>query len=67
MQLLNIEEAAENLRTSPITIRRMVKAGTIPHRRLGTGGKNTRIFFTTEDLEAYLKAAAVPAKESRHG
>ncbi|MDR0642072.1 MAG: helix-turn-helix domain-containing protein [Treponema sp.] len=62
MQLLNIEEAAENLRTSPITIRRMVKAGTIPYRRMGTGGKNTRIFFTPEDLAAYLEAAAVPAR-----
>jgi excisionase family DNA binding protein len=67
MQLLNIEEAAENLRTSPVTIRRMVRAGTIPYRRLGTGGKNTRIFFTPEDLSAYLEAAAVPAKkEARH-
>jgi excisionase family DNA binding protein len=64
MQLLNIEEAAENLRTSPITIRRMVKAGTIPCRRFGTGGKNTRIFFTPEDLDAYLEAAAVPAKKA---
>jgi hypothetical protein len=40
----------------------MVKAGTIPYRRLGTGGKNTRIFFTPEDLTAYLEAAAVPAR-----
>ena len=62
MQLLNIEEAAENLRTSSVTIRRMVKAGTIPYRRLGTGGKNTRIFFTPEDLTTYLEAATVPAK-----
>jgi excisionase family DNA binding protein len=70
MQLLNIEEAAESLRTSPITIRRMVKAGTIPYRRMGTGGKNTRIFFTPEDLAAYLEAAAVlarkPAREAAH-
>jgi excisionase family DNA binding protein len=62
MQLLSIEEAAETLRSSPITIRRMVKAGTIPYRRMGTGGKNTRIFFTPEDLQTYLEAAAVPAK-----
>jgi len=62
MQLLNVEEAADHLRTSPITIRRMVKAGTIPYRRLGTGGKNTRIFFTLEDLAVYLETAAVPAK-----
>ena len=67
MQLLNIKEAAENLRTSPVTIRRMVKAGTIPYRRLGTGGKNTRIFFTPEDLAAYLKSAAVPARTPAKG
>ena len=63
MQLLSIEEAAEVLRSSPITIRRMVKAGTIPYRRMGTGGKNTRIFFTPDDLAAYLEAAAVPARK----
>jgi excisionase family DNA binding protein len=62
MDLLTIEEAAENLRTSKITIRRMIKAGTIPYRRLGTGGKNARIFFTPKDLESYLESAAVPAK-----
>jgi excisionase family DNA binding protein len=63
MQLLNIEETAEILRTSPITIRRMIKAGIIPYRRLGTGGKNMRVFFTPEDLTAYLEGAAVPAKK----
>jgi excisionase family DNA binding protein len=63
MDLLNVAEAAESLRTSPVTVRRMVKAGTIPYRRLGTGGKNTRIFFTPEDLDAYLEAAKVPAKK----
>jgi excisionase family DNA binding protein len=64
MELLNIEEAAESLRTSAVTIRRMVKGGTIPYRRLGTGGKNTRIFFTPEDLVAYIEAAAVPVKKA---
>jgi len=63
MQLLTIEEAAGSLRLSPVTIRRMVKAKVIPYRRMGTGGKNTRIFFTEEDLAAYLDAAAVPARE----
>jgi len=65
MQLLSIKEAADCLRSSPITIRRMVRAGTIPYRRLGTGGKHTRIFFTPEDLAAYLEAAAVPAKNAK--
>jgi excisionase family DNA binding protein len=62
MQLLNIEEAAENLRVSAVTIRRMIKSGTIPYRRMGTGGKNKRIFFTPEDLDAYLNSVAVPAR-----
>jgi excisionase family DNA binding protein len=65
MTLLNIEEAAETLRASPVTVRRMVKAGTIPYWRLGTGGKNTRIFFTPDDLAAYLEAAAVPARPAK--
>jgi excisionase family DNA binding protein len=52
MQLLNIEEAAENLRTSPVTIRRMVKAGTIPYRRLGTGAVKR---FSGADTGALLE------------
>jgi hypothetical protein len=40
----------------------MIRAGTISYRRLGTGGRNTRIFFTLKDLAAYLEAAAVPAR-----
>jgi excisionase family DNA binding protein len=67
MQLLNIGEAAETLRTSKVTIRRMIRAGTIPYRRMGTGGRNTRIFFTPEDLSAYLEAAAVPARVPAKG
>lgn len=62
MLLYDTKQAAEELRFAPITIRRMVRAGVIPYHKLG--GK---YFFTPEDLEAYLKAAAVPAKEARHG
>jgi excisionase family DNA binding protein len=67
MELLNIEEAAKTLRTSSVTIRRLVKAGTIPYRRLGTGGKNSRIFFTPEDLTTYIEATAVPARQPAKG
>jgi excisionase family DNA binding protein len=63
MTLYSIGEAAEELRTSKITIRRMVKAGSIPYRRMGSGGKNPRIFFTPEDLQSYIEAAAVPARK----
>jgi hypothetical protein len=65
MILYNVAQAGKELRLAPVTIRRMVRAGTIPYRRLGTGGKNTRIFFTPEDLAVYLEAAAVPAKPSK--
>jgi hypothetical protein len=64
MELLNIEEVAENLRTSPIIIRCMVKAGIIPYLRLGSDGKNTRIFFTPDDLNTYLELARVPARKT---
>jgi excisionase family DNA binding protein len=57
MQLLTIKEVAEELRLAPITIRRMIRARTIPYHRLG--GK---YLFTPEDLAAYLEAAAVPAR-----
>jgi excisionase family DNA binding protein len=65
MELLNVREAAITLRMSENTIRRMVRAGIIPYRRFGMGGKNTRIFFTPEDLAAYLAAMAYPAKPAK--
>ena len=64
MELLDIKQASGKLRIAPITLRRRIRAGEIPHRKLGG-----RIFFTIKDLETYLEAAAVPAKsakEARH-
>jgi excisionase family DNA binding protein len=57
MLLYEITQAGKELRLAPITIRRMIRARTIPYHRLG--GK---YLFTPEDLAAYLEAAAVPAK-----
>jgi excisionase family DNA binding protein len=66
MVLYNVTQAAKEIRLAPITIRRLIRAGEIPHHKLG--GK---YLFTPEDLAAYLEAAAVPAralpaKEARH-
>jgi excisionase family DNA binding protein len=66
MNLLNIEEAANELRSSPMTVQRLVKAGAITCLRLGSGGRNARIFFTPEVLAAYLKERTVPAKRAAH-
>jgi excisionase family DNA binding protein len=58
MLLYNVSQAAKELRLAPITIRRMIRAGKIPHHKLG--GK---YLFTPEDLAEYLEAAAVPARK----
>jgi excisionase family DNA binding protein len=57
MLLYDVSQAGKELRLAPITIRRMIRAGEIPHHKMG--GK---YLFTPEDLAAYLEAAAVPAK-----
>jgi excisionase family DNA binding protein len=62
MNLLNIQEAAKELRISPVTIRRMVKAGKLACRRIGAVGRNTRVFFTAQDISECIEAAAVPAR-----
>ena len=59
MTLLDIKQASKELRLAPITVRRRVRAGEIPYRKLGG-----RIFFTESDLQTYLEAAAVPAKKA---
>jgi excisionase family DNA binding protein len=60
MLLYDITQAGKELRLAPITIRRMIRAGEIPHHKLG--GK---YLFTPEDLSTYLEAAAVPAKPAK--
>jgi excisionase family DNA binding protein len=66
MILYSVSQAAKELRLAPITVRRMARAGKISYRRLGIGGRNSPIFFTPEDLNAYLESAAVPAKGACH-
>jgi excisionase family DNA binding protein len=60
MQLLNVKEAASELRISAVTLRRFTKCGTIPFRRIGR-----QVFFTPDDLNTYLTARAVPITNPR--
>lgn len=62
MILYDIAQAGKELRLAPITVRRMIRTGEIPHHKLG--GK---YFFTPEDLTTYLEAAAVPARKPAKG
>ena len=61
MTLYTIEQEAKELGISTIGLRRKVKKGEIPYRRIGSLYR-----FTPEDLTAYLEAAAVPAKKAIH-
>jgi excisionase family DNA binding protein len=58
MTLYNVSQAGKELRIAAVTVRRKIRAGEIPHHRIG--GK---IFLTPEDLAAYLESAAVPARK----
>jgi len=58
MILLDIKQAGVELRIAPITVRRRVRAGLIPHRKMG--GK---ILFTPDDLQNYIDQSAVPSRE----
>jgi excisionase family DNA binding protein len=57
MILLDVKQASKELRLAPVTVRHRVRAGSIPYRKVGG-----RVFFTPEDLTAYIEAAAVPAR-----
>jgi excisionase family DNA binding protein len=57
MQLLNIHEAAKELRLHATTVRRMIKNGGIPHHRIGK-----KILFTPSDLETFLEQSSRQAE-----
>jgi excisionase family DNA binding protein len=57
MVLFDIPQTAKELRLAPVSVRRLLRAGLIPHHRLG--GK---ILFTPEDLKSYLDQSAIPAR-----
>jgi excisionase family DNA binding protein len=51
-----VPEAAKQIGVSEVTVRRLVAARQIPHRRVGG-----RIMFTEADLEEFLEASKRPA------
>ena len=52
--LLDLKSAAAVLGISPCTLRRAVRAGKVPHRRVGGV-----IRFTEDDLAEYIEASRV--------
>jgi excisionase family DNA binding protein len=58
MVLFTVQQAAKELGISAISVRRMVRAAELPHRRIGS-----LIRFTPDDLAAYVSGAAVPARK----
>ena len=51
-QLLTLQEAAEVLRVTPMTVLRAIQSGKLEARRLGEHG---RYRITAEALDAYLR------------
>jgi len=50
-------EAAQLLKCAPITIDRARRAGRLSCRKIGA-----KVVFTQDDLDAFLRSCAVPAK-----
>lgn len=50
---LTVKQAAERMNTDPKTIRKLVKAGSLPSYRL-TDAPKSPIRVKAEDLEAYM-------------
>ncbi len=59
--VLTLQETAELLRTDKQTVELMVRAGTIPGRRVSTGGNSNSWRFSREALMAWLERRAAPA------
>jgi excisionase family DNA binding protein len=57
--LHSVPEAAELLHVAPVTIRRAIQAGMLPHRRIGR-----RVLFTDGDLNNFVQACSAPVKKS---
>ena len=54
MDLLNLKEGSRALRLSPCTMRRFIKMGKLPCRRVGS-----KIFFLQKDLENFLEKCLI--------
>jgi excisionase family DNA binding protein len=60
--LYDTEEAAEFLKVTPVTVRKWAHQGLLPARRAGS-----KIRFTKEDLESFLKPASGPWRKGAAG
>jgi len=56
--ILNISQAAKILNVAEISIRRLVRAKRIQHRRIGR-----RILFTQSDIDSFLENVKVATNE----
>jgi excisionase family DNA binding protein len=59
MRPLLTEEAADYIHCTVNTLRRYVREGYIPAYRPATGGEFSRLYFKTDDLDAFCFAEKV--------
>lgn len=61
---LTVKEAAAYLSVSPFTIRRWLKEGKLPHKKLGTS-KNSSIRVSSLGIEKYLQSTGTKLHTGR--
>ena len=60
--IFDLSDVAEYLRVSIVTVRRLIKKGLLPHRRVGR-----RIIMLQEDINILLSNSLIPKKEDTDG
>ena len=63
-QLLTSHEVAQMLGLKPQTVRDAAWRGRLPCVRLWTGRRKTLLRFQRSEIEAFIRARAVPAKKT---
>jgi len=58
--LKDVKSVSELLGIKPVTLYRRVRAGAVPHRRIGS-----LLRFTDQDIESYLESIKVEKAEGR--
>ena len=61
LKLLTVSDVFPMLKISEITLRRLIKKGSIPYRRIGR-----KYFFTELDILKYLDNIYFPIKEAKN-
>jgi excisionase family DNA binding protein len=54
--LLTVKAAAGRLSTSPMTVYRLIYAGTLPYHNIGSGRRKPRVRVAEADLDAYIES-----------